>query len=363
VKRVWTWVALAAALGAVSIRANAQSSVTLYGLMDVGLTYISNENGHGTLQFKDGQNNPNLWGISGTEDLGGGLKAIFLLRDQFVVGTGSILSGQDLWSKSAYVGLSSDRYGTVTLGEQYDFMRDLVQDSPAEISGHLYAYPGGIFTKLAIPGNPSGSFDWSRLTGTPISNSVKYVTPVLDGVRLGALYGFGNVAGSIGAGNASSFLASYGRGTFSIDADYTMTKHVGTAGTPDVTIRNTALGSRYTWGPVFMTALMTTVRNVANGTAAESYSAGAMYHFTPIWSLGLSYMYEKGNAELKNQHANEVSGILDYALSKRTSVYTLASWQRTNHGMQANIDGLLGAGSASNGPTQAVFRVGLHTRF
>jgi predicted porin len=354
---------LVAAITAVSADANAQSSVTLYGLMDVGLTYISNMGGHGTLQFKDGQNSPNLWGITGTEDLGGGLKAIFLLRDQFVVGTGSILTGQQLWSKSAYVGLDSDKYGTVTLGEQYDFMRDIVIDSPAEISGHLYAYPGGIFTKLAIPGNPSGSFDWSRLTGTPISNSVKYYTPVWGGVRLGALYGFGNVAGSIGAGNASSFLASYQHGTFGADAVYTSTKSVAATAMPSVSVHNTGFGARYTWGPVFMTALVTTIRNLQNGTAAQSYSGGAMWHFTPEWSLGLSYMYMKGNEALKNQHANQVSGIVDYALSKRTSVYTLASVQRTNRGMQANINGLLGAGAASSGPTQAVFRIGLHTHF
>jgi predicted porin len=362
-KKIGTWVAMAAALTAVSTSANAQSSVTLYGLMDVGLTYIGNEGGHGTLQFKDGQNSPNLWGISGQEDLGNGLKAIFLLRDQFVVGTGAILTGQQLWSKSAYVGLDSDKYGTVTLGEQYDFMRDLVVDSPAEISGHLYAYPGGIFTKLAIPGNPSGSFDWSRLTGTPISNSVKYYTPTWGGFKLGAMYGFGNVAGSIGAGNASSFLASYSHGALGLDADYTATKSVAATGTPSVSIHNTGFGARYTWGPVFMTALVTSVRNLENGTAAESYSAGGMWHFTPVWSLGLSYMYLKGNDELQNQHANQLSGIVDYALSKRTSVYTLASVQRTNHGMQANIDGLLGAGAASSSPTQAVFRVGLHTRF
>jgi predicted porin len=362
-KKVSTFVAVVTALTAASTDANAQSSVTLYGLMDVGLTYISNEGGHGTLQFKDGQNSPNLWGITGTEDLGGGLKAIFLLRDQFVVGTGSILSGQQLWSKSAYVGLESDKYGTVTLGEQYDFMRDLVIDSPAEISGHLYAYPGGIFTKLAIPGNPSGSFDWSRLTGTPISNSVKYYTPEWGGFRLGAMYGFGNVEGSIGAGNASSFLVSYRHGAFGADADYTGTKSVAAAGAPSVSIHNTGFGARYTWGPVFMTALVTSVRNLQNGAAAQSYSGGAMWRFTPEWSLGLSYMYMKGNDELKNQHANQVSGIVDYALSKRTSVYSLVSVQRTNHGMQANIDGLLGAGAASSGPSQAVFRVGLHTRF
>ncbi|HVE08445.1 MAG TPA: porin [Paraburkholderia sp.] len=359
----WTWGACAVGLAVLSTHAAAQSSVTIYGLLDVGVTYISNMAGHSNLQFKDGQNSPNLWGITGTEDLGGGWKTIFLLRDQLVIGTGSILPGQDLWSKSAYVGLKNDRYGIVTLGEQYDFMRDMVKDSPAEISGHVYAYPGGIFTKLAIPGNPSGSFDWSRLTGTPISNSVRYETPTWAGFHAGAMYGFGNVAGSIGAGNASSFLLSYENRGFGADAAYTTTKHIGTAGAPEVTIRNGALGSRYTWGPLFMTALITTVRNVANDTAAASYSAGGMYHFTPTWSLGLSYMYMKGNQHLGNQHANQLSGILDYALSKRTSVYTLASWQRTNHGTQANIDGLLGAGSASSGPNQAVFRIGLHTRF
>jgi predicted porin len=362
-KRTWTWAACGAALIAVSTQASAQSSVTIYGLMDVGVTYISNMSGHSSPQFKDGQNSPNLWGITGTEDLGNGWKTIFLLRDQFVVGTGSILAGQSLWSKSAYVGLENNRYGIVTAGEQYDFMRDMVKDSPAEISGHLYSYPGGLFTKLAIPGNPSGSFDWSRLTGTPISNSVKYETLSLGGFRFGAMYGFGNVAGSIGAGNASSFLMSYQHGTFVADAAYTNTKHVGDAGTPNVSIRNTAIGTRYTWGPVFMTALVTTVRNVENGTAAESYSAGAMYHLDPLWSMGLSYMYMKGNAELSNQHSNEIAGITDYALSKRTSVYVLAAWQRANDGVRANINGLLGATAPSSGPNQSVFRVGLHTRF
>jgi predicted porin len=74
-------------------------------------------------------------------------------------------------------------------------------------------------------------------------------------------------------------------------------------------------------------------------------------------------MYMKGNAELSNQHSNEIAGIVDYALSKRTSVYALAAWQRANDGVRANIDGLLGATAPSSGPTQSVFRLGLHTRF
>lgn len=354
--------ALATMLTAISVNAAAQSSVTLYGMMDAGVTYVNNTGGKSLLAFKDGQNGPNLWGLRGTEDLGGGLHAIFLLRDQFVVGTGSILSGQDLWSKSAYVGLQSHKFGTVTLGEQYDFMRDMVADSPAEYSGHLYSYPGGPFLKLAIPNNPSGSFDWSRLTGTPVSNSVKYMTPSMGGFRAGAMYGFGNVAGAIGSGNSSSFALTYAHGTFGADAAYTSVKYLEAAA-PQVTVRTSGVGARYTWGPWFMTGLMTTVRNVTVGGAAASYSMGARYHFTPAWSLGLSYMYLKGNDVLNNNHANQVSGILDYALSKRTSVYVLSAYQRTNHGTQALINGLLGPTAASSGPSQLVFRVGLHTHF
>jgi predicted porin len=358
----WRGLALAITLADISATAAAQSSVTIYGQVDAGITYVNNTGGKSLIAFKDGQNGPNLWGFTGTEDLGGGLHAIFLLRDQFVLGTGTFLPGQDLWSKTAYVGLSDERRGTLTLGEQYDFMRDLVNDSPAEYSGHLYSYPGGPFTKLAIPGNSSGSFDWSRLTGTPISNSVKYVTPSIGGLRGGVLYGFGNVAGSIGAGNSSSYALLYARGTFGADIDYTTNKYVVTGG-PQVTVRTSGAGARYEWGPWFVTALATAVRNVAVGAAAQSASTGARYRFTPSLAVGLSYMYLKGNTVLSNAHANEVAGIVDYAFSKSTSVYALSAYQRANQGSHALIDGLLGPTAPSTGQGQLLIRVGLRTRF
>jgi predicted porin len=360
-KAKWAHYAAVAALAAVSIDASAQSSVTLFGLVDTGVTYISNEHGSSNLQFKDGQNSPNIWGITGSEDLGGGTHAIFMLRDQFVVGTGSILPGQSLFSKSAYVGLDG-HFGSVTMGEQYDFMRSVIDDSPAEISGHLYSYPGGPFLKLAIPSNPTGSFDWSRLTGTPIANSVQYQTPSFYGLKAGIMYAFGGVAGSFGAGNSSSYALNYVNGPFGADAAYTSVKYIQTAG-PQETVRNSGLGARYTYGNFFFSALMTTVRNDTIGGAAASYSVGSRWRFTPEWSLGLSYMYLKGNAFLSNDHASQISGILDYALSKRTSVYMIAAFQRANEGADALINGLLETTAPSSGPNQAVVRFGIHTRF
>jgi predicted porin len=358
----WSLLAATALLAGVSTDATAQSSVTIFGLMDVGVTYITNESGKSVLQAKDGQNSPNLWGITGKEDLGGGLRAIFLLRDQFVVGTGSILPGQQLWSKTAYVGLDGDRFGTLTLGEQYDFMRNVIDDAPSEISGHLYSYPGGPFQKLGIPSNPTGFFDWSRLTGTPVSNSVLYMTPSLYGFKAGAMYGFGNVAGSIGTGNTSSFSLDYARGAFGADAAYTSEKYIQTAG-PQITVRTSGVGARYSWGDFLVEGLTTNVRNVTLGGAAASYTVGGRYRFTPVWSLGLSYMYLKGNAVLTNNHASQVSGIIDFALSRRTSVYAIAAYQRANEGARAQINGLTESTASASGPNQAVFRLGLHTRF
>lgn len=102
----------------------AGDSVTLYGMVDAGVSWVSNEGGHSNLKFDDGIFTPNLLGIRGSEDLGGGLRAVFDLVDQFSMATGAIVSGQGIFGRNAYVGLASDQYGKLTMGNQYDFMTD-----------------------------------------------------------------------------------------------------------------------------------------------------------------------------------------------------------------------------------------------
>ncbi|HTJ92032.1 MAG TPA: porin, partial [Pararobbsia sp.] len=126
--------------------ANAQSSVSIFGLMDNGVTYVSNEHGKSLVKANDGVFTPNLWGFQGTEDLGGGTRAIFKLTDQFSVNTGANTPGQSIFSKTAYVGLADDRLGTVTMGIQYDYMAMALWArgiDTADDGGFFLGFPAG----------------------------------------------------------------------------------------------------------------------------------------------------------------------------------------------------------------------------
>jgi predicted porin len=342
----------------------AQSSVTLSGLIDAGVSYVSNEGGHGNLKFDDGIVVPNLLEFSGREDLGGGTAAIFKLSDQFTLGTGSILAGDSLFSRTAMVGLDSSTAGRLTLGNQYDFMTDSLvfgNDDAAAYASGLYDFRNGPFSKLALPDNPTGAFNWDRMAGDTVENSVKYVSPTYGGFSAGAMYGFGGAAGSIGANNASSLGLNYNRGLFGLNAAYTNVKY-DVAGEQD-SVRNWGAGAHYKFNQVLATALFTTVHNSANGGGIWQGELGASYQFAATWALSGVYMYMKGNAEVDNDHAHQLTAMLSYDLSKRSFVYIDGVYQRANHGTNALIDGVLDESGGSSNATQLIARVGFQTRF
>lgn len=108
-----------ALLGACSL-AHAQSSVTLYGVLDSSLAYTTNVNPNGDNLAKMPTltgSLPSRWGLRGVEDLGGGLQAIFALESGFGVDTGALGQGGRLFGRQAWVGLKG-RYGSLMLGRQ-----------------------------------------------------------------------------------------------------------------------------------------------------------------------------------------------------------------------------------------------------
>jgi predicted porin len=192
-----------AALVTLTGTAHAQSSVTLYGLIDAGLTYTNSQisgtgsGGHSNWQMTSGSVQYSRWGLRGAEDLGGGLKAIFTLESGFNVNNGQLSSNNRLFNRQAFVGLTSREYGTLTLGRQTDDMVDFV--APLSLTGTEF---GGVH--FAHP------FDVDNLNDSfQINNSVKYQSPEYYGFKIGALYGFSNQAGGFANNRAWSVGMSY----------------------------------------------------------------------------------------------------------------------------------------------------------
>ena len=137
---------VAAAAASFATVAHAQSSVTLYGVLDAGITYQSNvrtASGQGKSRFSMGSGiDQSRFGLRGSEDLGGGLKAIFTLESGFNIGNGKFANGNGgMFNRQAFVGLSS-QYGTVTLGKQYDATQDYLAPLTATAVGrHVLRAP------------------------------------------------------------------------------------------------------------------------------------------------------------------------------------------------------------------------------
>jgi predicted porin len=91
--------------------AHAQSSVTLYGLIDTDMAYASNAHtgnaanpSSGEFSLNSGGLSTSRWGLRGNEDLGGGLSAVFDLENGFTVNNGAAKNGGDLFGRQAWVG-------------------------------------------------------------------------------------------------------------------------------------------------------------------------------------------------------------------------------------------------------------------
>lgn len=362
-KRSWAGAATALTF-ATAIPVQAQSSVQLWGALDAGVTMVTNQKGGHTYTMDNGIAMPNLWGLRGTEDLGGGNKAVFELINQFNLGTGAIFptNGGGLFGRNAYVGLANDRYGKLTFGQQYDFMIDslLRFDNSTYIAG-LYGFRQGPFSGLGIPGNSSGSANFDRMSGTAISNSVKYTSPTWYGLSGGALYSFGGVPGAIAQNDGKSFGANYSNGPISVGAAYTYQRYAqlsaGMGG-----IRNYGAGAEYRFGLSGVNVLYTNTKNTSNNATINMYQIGGHYQVTPALSVGGDYELMKGNAVLSSNKANQFSLGLRYAFSKRTVLYTEAVYQKVSgdHDPHAWI---MAVSNASSNDKQLLTRVGILHRF
>ncbi|CAJ6132786.1 putative porin-related protein [Burkholderia pseudomallei] len=374
-----------AILAATASAAHAQSSVTLYGLIDAGVSYVNHSksaSGSDKLfKYDDGIAQGSRWGLRGAEDLGGGLKAIFVLENGFNSGNGTIGQGGAIFGRQAYVGLSHKDAGTLTFGRQYSFTTDIL--------GANYSTGGN-----TVAGNYAYHVnDIDQLTSSRINNAVKFQSANYAGFTFGALYGFSNSTSFAGApatttgttttpgsSRAYSFGLNYANGPIGLGAAYTDIRYPSQA-TPAFTInianltisnvrdlRSFGVGGRYIWGPATLWALWTNTRlePVTGGsTTYNAYEAGGKYAFTTALSAGVGYTYSRVSGA-NSGHWNQVNGALDYALSKRTDVYLLAIYQEASG---KNLQAQIGSStsyfntSGTGSKNQFAARVGIRHKF
>jgi predicted porin len=318
---------------AIAANAHAQSSVEIYGIIDTGVMYASNVGGHSNWLADPDTIAPNLFGFRGTEDLGGGLKAIFKLEGMFSLNNGASVNG--LFGHEAYVGLRDDRWGTLTAGNQIDFMfYSLVVDhwGSAFPFVNSMSLRQGSFSGLNVPWPPgNNSFDFDRTLGAPIENSVKYMSPTIGGLSAGAQYSFGGQAGSFGQNSAQSFGLNYHIGAVALNGAYTYVKYPELNNGNDG-IRNMGLAASWAVGPTVLAAMYTSTQNTENGARVAVYETDVSWTVSPFLHANLAYQYMKGNDVLKGQKAHQETLSLIYSLSRRTSIYSALALQQASGG-------------------------------
>ena len=315
-----TLIALAA-LGAIA-GAHAQSSVTLYGVADAWLGSVKTETaGVGTRQtvINTSGVNGSRWGLKGSEDLGGGMKAIFQLESGFKLDTGEPKTAGVLFDRQAYVGLQSG-FGTVSLGRQYSAYDDL----HGAVNHNFDAFTFSATSPVA--GN--GLVDYT----SRVSNSIKFQSVNYSGFSAAVLYGLGeNKTATADATNIGSLNLTYANGPLMVGYAYQEEKQPLVAGTQDKNKYN-LFGGTYDFGVVKLNASYNQAKNSV--TKDKEYQVGVMVPFGAA-AISAGYAHSKSDTGAVSLTGKGFSLLGTYDLSKRTRLYAGAQETKVFSGVLA----------------------------
>ncbi|NKJ49296.1 hypothetical protein CIC12_21695 [Burkholderia sp. SG-MS1] len=337
--------------------AMAQTSVTLYGIVDAGVQWTNHNltstgGGASTFAAQSGGAQTSRWGLRINEDLGGGLAAVARLENGFNAMNGTMNNSGRLFGRSAYVGLSSSKYGTLTLGRQTTAIYDF---------GVLYDAVG--------PATWSAILLDSAMTSRA-DNSVTYVKKFGIGggtLRIKNLYSFGYdsvtgagpVAGDYKIGKEESLLLTYDYRAANIGLLYDV-QNGNTVAARNTRTSRYGVAFTYDFQPVqLIAAYRLYTQRAAKNTSEALYWVAARYDATPFLSLNWDVFYE---ADRNTGHGNPllVSFLGSYLLSKRTDIYVQLGVV-ANH---ANSSlGLAGYNTVTEGAFQTGAMLGVRHRF
>ncbi|CDG84533.1 gram-negative porin family protein [Janthinobacterium agaricidamnosum NBRC 102515 = DSM 9628] len=278
--------------------AQAQSNVTIYGLIDLGLAKTT---GQSTVER---ENNASRLGFKGTEELGGGLSAIFNLENEILADTGA--QKGVFFERQAYVGLKGG-FGTAILGRT----KNLIDGTIARVDP---------FNTYGVIGKNNEALLRSGVGSSRVNNAITFNSPSFDGVVGSVQYVLSETPGG---SNGALGLLTYDNGPISLHGGY---EQVAQTVASTVKPNLWSLGGAYKFGPAKVTAAYTKGdTKVATTGDFRSYLVGLIY--------------TAGNGDAKasygkqQQSSNKVSDLdiykeygvgYDYHLSKRTDLYAYA---------------------------------------
>lgn len=320
--------------------------------------------------------------------MGCGLQASFSLDSTISLGTGSLdlQSRGALFENSAWVGLRKVGLGGFRLGQQNDFAFDyfligaidpatgiaggmlnfctgsfgadlLGLKGPAEIGAGISGSPYAPITNANSVPTGLSAINWDRVGGKRMSNAIKLTSDEISGFSAGLMYSFGEVAGDVPNNSGKSAAVGYHRGETRTAVVYPE-QNFGAVQGGHSGIANLLAGARTKVYGFDISGMYSQARNTFTGAKIYALAAGLSYELTPDLILGGAYTYENGNAQLRNVVINQGALQLTYTFSKRTAVYLVGVYQRTNGAYAAEIGNIL-----ASGKIRSVAQVGMMHRF
>jgi predicted porin len=389
-------IALAVA-GLASTAAFAQTNVTIYGLVDYGYSYRFDARGVDSLisgtsfhkpnsasQLNAGQANGNRLGFKGTEDLGNGLKAVFLLEQGFNLDTGTQAGGQAdyMFNRQAYMGLSGN-FGTVVGGRLYTPHYTFVSGLDPFGAGTMGSYRN-VFSPAGST-NVGGTAFASLMDPLRVDNAVAYISPSFGGFTVTGAFS-NNASGADSSSNNAAnntvyaILGQYQNGPINAGANYHyIAASSGLTQTTGIkNVQNFDLGGSYDFKVAKVMALYSynnTDMNsgvIGGNQTINNYMLGVTAPFGK-WTGKASYIYSDGNKTVGDGQQLAVG--VDYNLSKRTKFYSAYSWidnsgnrlngvgDATASGSYATTGSVAGGNLVPAGVWQQGFQVGLNHQF
>jgi predicted porin len=349
-----------AALALVSGMAAAQSSVTIYGNVDVGvLTQNHAPANASSTSLANGGISPSIWGFRGAEDLGNGLKAVFNLEGHFSADTG--VSHPSLFRRQSNVGLASANFGTILLGNQYSpailaFAATDPRGLRENFSGlYSWAYNSGVFTK-----NSAGALDarvnnGNNDVGVFVQNAVSY-SNTFGPVGVGAAYSVSELKGAVYA------LGVTYTSPLVLSAAYQSTNK------PNTSDRMSAI---YTVGAGYTMNAFTGKLNYLRG---ENKDPATMVETSKVDVVGLGLDWKTAanntasvavyHGKDKNNNADKTTTFIlsdEYSLSKRTTLYGQLVYADANSG--ATLMTTMVAGGTMANANTTLLNVGIKHSF